>query len=95
MYGENGGHLRDAMGALLREHRIQQRLGGRGTHTVPETTTVAEREELGQQIRRYRECVLTWSLQAVRAANHAPTSAAPRSTAADQPRSYGSDSPKR
>lgn len=69
MYGENSGHLRDAMGALLREHRIQQRLGGRGTHRVPETTTVAEREELGRQIRRYRECVLTWSLQAVRAAN--------------------------
>ena len=69
MYGENSGHLRDAMGALLREHRIQQRLGGKGTHTVPETTTVAEREELGQQIRRYRECVLTWSLQAVRSAN--------------------------
>jgi hypothetical protein len=69
MYGENSGHLRDAMGALLREHRIQQRLGGKGTHTVPETTTVAEREELGRQIRRYRECVLTWSLQAVRSAN--------------------------
>lgn len=69
MYGENSGHLRDAMGTLLREHRIQQRLGGKGTHTMPETTTVAEREELGRQIRRYRECVLTWSLQAVRAAN--------------------------
>jgi hypothetical protein len=69
MYGENSGHLRDAMGALLREHRIQQRLGGKGTHTLPETTTVAEREELGRQIRRYRECVLTWSLQAVRSAN--------------------------
>lgn len=69
MYGENSGHLRDAMGALLREHRIQQRLGGKGTHTVPETTTTTEREELGQQIRRYRECILTWSLQAVRAAN--------------------------
>jgi hypothetical protein len=69
MYGENSGHLRDAMGALLREHRIQQRLGGKGTHTVPETTTVAEREELGRQIRRYRVCVLTWSLQAVRSAN--------------------------
>lgn len=69
MYGENSGHLRNAMGTLLREHRIQQRLGGKGTHTVPETTTVAERDELGQQIRRYRECVLTWSLQAVRSAN--------------------------
>ena len=40
MYGENGGHLRHALGVLAREHRIQQRLGGKGTHTVPETTTV-------------------------------------------------------
>jgi hypothetical protein len=69
MYGENSGLLRDALGELLRQHRIQQRLGGAGIHTVPETTTVEEREELGKQIRRYRHCVLTWSLQAVRAAN--------------------------
>jgi hypothetical protein len=69
MYSENSGHLRQALGVLTREHRIQQRLGGKGIHTVPETTTVEEREELGKQIRRYRQCVLTWSLQAVRAAN--------------------------
>ncbi|MGD9961137.1 hypothetical protein [Nocardioides sp.] len=69
MYGETSGQLRDALGVLLREHRIQHRLGGKGIHTLPETTTVAEREELGKQIRRYRQCVLTWSLQAVRAAN--------------------------
>lgn len=69
MYGRNSGRLRDSLGVLLREHRVQQRLGGKGIHTVPETTTVAEREELGKQIRRYRECVLTWCLQAMRAAN--------------------------
>ena len=69
MYGENSGHLRHALGVLAREHRIQQRLGGKGTHTVPETTTVEEREELGKQIRRYRQSVLTWCLQAVRAPN--------------------------
>jgi hypothetical protein len=69
MYGETSGQLRDTLGVLLREHRIQQRLGGKGSHTVPETTTVAEREELGKQIRRYRHCLLIWSLQAVRAAN--------------------------
>lgn len=69
MYGENSGQLRDALGIVLREHRIQQRLGGKGIHTVPEITTIAEREELGKQIRRYRECVLTWCLQAVQAAN--------------------------
>lgn len=69
MYGENSGHLRDAIGTLAREHRIQQRLGGKGSHTIPETTTPTERERLGQQIRRYRHTVLTWTLQAVRAAN--------------------------
>lgn len=68
MYGESSGQLRGALGVLLREHRIQQRLGGKGTHSVPETTTVEERERLGKQIRRYRECVLVWALQAVRAA---------------------------
>ena len=36
-------HLRDAMGVLLREHRIQQRLGGKGTHTMPKQRTAAER----------------------------------------------------
>jgi hypothetical protein len=35
MYGENSGHLRDAMGALLREHRIQQRLGGKEPTPFP------------------------------------------------------------
>lgn len=69
MYGENSGHLRHALGVLAHEHRIQQRLGGKGIHTVPETTTVEERAELGKQIRRYRQSVLTWSLQAVRASN--------------------------
>jgi hypothetical protein len=69
MYGETSGQLRHALGVLLREHRIQQRLGGKGIYTMPETTTEAERKELGKQIRRYRECVLTWCLQAVRATN--------------------------
>ncbi|CUR58163.1 conserved hypothetical protein [metagenome] len=69
MYGQNSGRLRGSLGVLLREHRVQQRLGGKGIHTVPATTTVTEREELGKQIRRYRECVLTWCLQAVRAAH--------------------------
>ena len=36
---------------------------------MPETTDCRGTREFGQQIRRYRECVLTWSLQAVRAAN--------------------------
>jgi hypothetical protein len=69
MYGENSGQLRHGLGVLLRQHRIQQRLGGKGTHTVAETTTVEQRQELGRQIRRYRECVLAWCLEAVNAAD--------------------------
>jgi hypothetical protein len=69
MYGENSAQLRDALGVLLRQHRIQQRLGGKGTHTVPETTSAEEREALGRQIRRYRQCVLAWCLEAISAAD--------------------------
>lgn len=69
MYGENGGRLRAELATLLRQHRIQQRLGGPGIHTVPESTSPEEREVLGNQIGRYRHAVLVWSLQAVRAAN--------------------------
>lgn len=69
MYGENSGMIRAELTVLLRQHRIQQRLGGKGIHTVPETTTVQEREELGRQIARYRHSVLVWCLQAARAAN--------------------------
>jgi hypothetical protein len=69
MYGENGGQLRVELTTLLRQHRIQHRLGGRGLHTVPERTTVEERKMLGERIRRYRQMVLVWCLQAVRAAN--------------------------
>lgn len=69
MYGENSGLLRDALRELLTQHRIQQRIGGAGLHTVPETTTVEERQEIGKQIGRYRHVVLVWCHQAMRAAN--------------------------
>ena len=69
MYGENTAALRDSLRELLTQHRIQQRIGGAGLHTVPETTTVAERQEIGEQIARYRHAVLTWCHQAMRAAN--------------------------
>lgn len=69
MYGENAGKLRTELTTLLRQHRIQQRLGGPGTHTIPETTTLEERGVLGGQIARYRHAVLVWCLQAARAAN--------------------------
>jgi hypothetical protein len=68
MYGENSGLLREALGDLLRQHRVEQRLGGTGTPALPEAT-VEERAELARQILRYRRCVLTWCLQAVQAAS--------------------------
>lgn len=69
MYGENTRLLRDSLRELLTQHRIQQRIGGAGIHTVPETTTVTERQEIGEQIGRYRHAVLVWCHQAMRAAN--------------------------
>lgn len=69
MYGENTRLLRDSLRELLTQHRIQQRIGGAGIHTVPETTTVTERQEIGEQIARYRHTVLTWCHQAMQAAN--------------------------
>lgn len=70
MYAENGGHLRAELSTLLRQHRVQQRLGGAGSHTIPEITTADERRLLGEQIGRYRHSALVWCVQAVRAANH-------------------------
>lgn len=60
MYGENGGVLRAELSALLRQHRIQQRIGGDGTRSTPVTITLDERRELGALIRRYRQSVLVW-----------------------------------
>ena len=64
MYGETGGLLRAELGELLRQHRIQLRIGGAGSHTVPVTTTPEERQQIGEQIRRYRQSALVWSHQA-------------------------------
>ena len=69
MYGENSGLLRDALGELLRQHRIQQRIGGAGHPHRPETTTVEERKGSASRSRRYRHAVLVWCHQAMRAAN--------------------------
>ena len=57
MYGETGTAMRQELAALLRQHRVQQRLGG-----PPEA-----REEAGLLIRRYRQNVLLWCSQAMRA----------------------------
>jgi hypothetical protein len=64
-YGESTADLREAMIELLRRHRIVQSLGGPGQPTVPESTTVEERRELGAQIRRYRCSILVWCHQAL------------------------------
>jgi hypothetical protein len=72
MYGTNGRQLREELTTLLRQHRIQQRLGGSGSHTIPVTTTPEQREELGQLIQRYRYAALAWGLHAVVAADPRP-----------------------
>ena len=69
MYGENSAALRTALTTLLRQHRIQQRIGGAGMHTVPVTTTAEQREVIGQLIQRYRYGVLTWCQQALTVAD--------------------------
>ena len=62
--------LRAELATLLRQHRIQHRLGGTGHATrSPSRPPWNKREALGQQISRYRHGVLVWCLQAVRAAN--------------------------
>jgi len=60
MYGETGAAMRAEIAALLRQHRVQQRLAG----ATPEA-----REELGGLIRTYRQTVLVWLGQAMRAAS--------------------------
>jgi hypothetical protein len=69
MYGENGNRLRSELTTLLRQHRIQPRLGGPGSHTIPVTTTLEQRKALGEQIQRFRWATLMWCLQAVAAAD--------------------------
>jgi hypothetical protein len=71
-YGANVGQLRDALATLLRQHRTRQRLGGAGSHTIPETTTVEERAALGALIARYRHAVLVYCRISVTAVNPNP-----------------------
>lgn len=74
-YGENAGVIRDELVGLLRHHRVQQRIGGRGTYSVPESTTRDQREQLGRVIRRYRHAVLVWCYQALHATSDKTRSA--------------------
>jgi hypothetical protein len=68
MYGENIGLMRAELSTLLRHHRIQQRIGGEGIHTVAATTSADERRQIGELIRHYRQGVLVWCHQATIAA---------------------------
>ncbi|OUZ11058.1 hypothetical protein BHE97_06415 [Aeromicrobium sp. PE09-221] len=72
MYGENTRVIREQLAILLRQHRIQHRIGGPGIPTLPVTTTPAERRLLGLQLGRYRHAVLVWALEAVRAVDPSP-----------------------
>jgi hypothetical protein len=67
MYGENGTRMRSELAVLLRQHRVQQRLGGPGSKILA-TTTAAEREEYGILIRRYRQGILAWCAGSVETA---------------------------
>ncbi|WP_148046757.1 hypothetical protein [Nocardioides pocheonensis] len=60
MYGENGAAMRRELAALLRQHRIQLRLGG---------PSEPDRDGQGLQIRQYRQSVLIWCNQAMKAAS--------------------------
>lgn len=57
MYGETGAEMRSELAALLRQHRVQQRLG----------PTPRDREEVGSAVRAYRQTVLVWMSQAMHA----------------------------
>jgi hypothetical protein len=60
MYGENGAAMRRELAALLRQHRIQHRLG---------SPAQPDRAALGQQILQYRQNLLIWCTQAMQAAS--------------------------
>jgi hypothetical protein len=62
MYGENGDRMRTELAALLRQHRVQHRLGSSSVDATP------DREATGLLIRRYRHTLLSWCTQAVLAA---------------------------
>jgi hypothetical protein len=55
MYAETGAAMRAGLAELLRQHRVQHRLGN----------TPGERGEAGHQIRQYRHTVLSWCSQAL------------------------------
>ncbi|MCW2847175.1 MAG: hypothetical protein JWR90_1149 [Marmoricola sp.] len=65
MYGETGELMRGELAALLRQHRVLQRLGD---HTPSAPGAPPEREVAGRVIQQYRQTVLTWCTEAIWAA---------------------------
>lgn len=68
MYGDNGALMRSELAALLRQHRIQQRLGEASANAGTSNQSAVEREGVGRQVRQYRHTILAWCAQAVLAA---------------------------
>jgi hypothetical protein len=64
MYGESGELMRIELAALLRQHRILQRL----SRHVTSSRAVQEREVAGDAIQQYRQTILRWCADAVMAA---------------------------
>lgn len=67
-YGDVASRLRETMTWLLERRRITQQLGGPGSFRIPVTTTEADRLAMGEEIQHYRAAVLTYCLEALRAA---------------------------
>ena len=57
MYGETGAEMRGELAALLRQHRVQQKLGA----------ALEDREEVGATVRAYRQAILMWMSQTMHA----------------------------
>lgn len=65
MYGETGDLMRTELAALLRQHRILQRLG---SDPGSSAAAVPERQAAGAVIQQYRQTILSWCSEAVMAA---------------------------
>jgi len=66
-YGENFTALRDGIAVLLSHQRIQHRLAQPGLEGLQHIEHLAQRQEYGDQIQRYRMSVLTWCSKAMEA----------------------------
>lgn len=68
-YGQTGSEMRAGLTALLKQHRVQQRLGGATRWNRDSPTSTTTMTEYGALIRTYRQAVLTWCHQATVAAD--------------------------